>query len=580
MSLGSATGIVLAAVLSAGAPSGSPAAEVLGVVPSDMAACLIVENAAAHFERFRKSHFFDRACQLPFVRQWQQSPDYAKLKAAETLLPALLGIDLATFRDKIVGQCVVLAFRPGPSLDRPGIGILLCRAADDDAISRLFHALGQSAPGRTVRRYPYRGVEIIARTERNERTQHLVRLGLIAAMSDHEPAIRQVIDASLDAKGFGTTPAYSWIRQSLPANCLMRLIVSPRVLDPYFERWSKQAKGPQARVAAFVFGAWKRLRWTALSLSIQDQIEFGWHGALEPAQAGDESQRAVLTAGSDFWKRVSQDALFAVFAHGDFAAIAGLLKSFFADEANDDVRALFGVLSQLLAGYEIERDLLPRLGPQIGLSIEQLAGPAGLSLLLAIQFRDHQPGDSARIPLSSSLEAALRPLLVVVGIEHNKTRKDKWSVTLRTEDGVRIHHLHGSQKLPNWFEPGFAVHGGFILFSTSPTAITLWLRRVPHDADRFANVQQFFANWAPSDFIAHMYLNVSALRNAIRRYHEGLIGIGADAVAQSGRPLPDNLSALLDVLDLFERVVIGRRVEPAGTFHWTLSIFTRPVDRG
>lgn len=558
---------LLALATAVGADSSKPADEILRLVPAEAAACLVVEDLAGHYRRFVGSEVYARISQFAWVQNWRASADYAKLAAVRTVVPALFGVDIEAVSEQILGRCVVLALLPGATPTDPGVGILFCSATDAQLLTRLIGTFTGSSDRDGDNRRSHRGVEYSVRSRPGEKSQFVFQIGSVGVMTDHEASARRVIDASLDGGGFGALPTVAAMRQAIGPGTVMQLVALPRRFDGYLERWAATSQATETRIAGWATECWKRVQWMALSLRITDRVELGWHGMTE--RNGAAKRDPGLERSSAFWNRVPDRSLVAVYMDCDFEALAGSLRRILADESHNDLRNVCDLFSQLIAGYDVWRDVLPRLGPLAGLVVSELADAPGLTLLLAIQFRDAAPAGEQSVPLSWALESAIRPLLVVIGAEHNKSRGDAVRTALRIKEGVRAHVLEGSRHFPNWLQPGFCIHGGFVMFASSPAAMRGWLLRSRVGSEGTPALG-FVEKWMPAEFVPFAYINVTRIVATIRRHEKWLFGQMRTAPADGAAA---KFSALLELAGLLDRIVVGRRIDAAGNLHWTLTLF-------
>lgn len=535
--------------------------KVLQVVPRDVAACMVVEDFAGHYRRIADSAWLARLAQLPVVAQWKESEPYRRLMSFQVLTPLFLGVQFAELRDEVLGRCVVLAYRPGPEPGVGDVGMLLCYVGETEVLDRLFAALVRPANGGAVEKREHRGVEYFRRTQVDGRTNFLLRLGSIGAWCENESAIRSIIDAERES-GLGAEPAIQEALEAIPT-CLVRLLIQPRRLDEHLRRTIRPTNAVERQLAGLVLDNWLKLRWLALSLQVQQDLRIGLHWS-----QGDSNPPAA-DEPSGIWRRVTADDWLVVAGRWDFARLAGWLMTFAAAEENRELRLVASIFSQLLAGYDAERDLVPRLGPNVGLVVSE-SRQVGVRGVLAVQFQDYLAPQAGALPLSVALETALHPLLVIIGVEHNKTRQDTWETTVRVAEGVRIHHLTGARRVPAGFQPGFAVAAGYLVFGTSPEAILAWCKTVAADSSEAATTR--FANEGlPSNFVPWGYVNVSAIvRYGIRERAtvlEHLKGKGGEQVDAGAK-----LDAVLSVAGLVDRILLGAHRGPNGARHVTLRI--------
>src|SRR5947209_12706780 len=96
--------------------SAQPAApeDLLALVPADVGFCVLVRDLRGHAQQWDRTPWIQAVRQLPLVQAIVDSPEARQLAAFEGVLRKQLGVDWPTLRDDILGDAVVIAYRPGP----------------------------------------------------------------------------------------------------------------------------------------------------------------------------------------------------------------------------------------------------------------------------------------------------------------------------------------------------------------------------------------------------------------------------------------------------------------------------------
>src|SRR5262245_47844850 len=96
----------------------APADQLVRLVPENVGFCVVVRDLRSHAEALRQSPFIADFCRSPLGRELLASQELEKVVNVEKELKKLFDVDWAQVRDDILGDAVVLAYRPGPP-DRP-----------------------------------------------------------------------------------------------------------------------------------------------------------------------------------------------------------------------------------------------------------------------------------------------------------------------------------------------------------------------------------------------------------------------------------------------------------------------------
>src|SRR5262245_33700854 len=109
----------------------TPADELLRLVPEDVGFCFVLRDLRGHAAGLLQSPFLEQFRQSPLSAPLRNDPEVAKLTGVDKYLKQFLGLDSTQIRDDILGDALVLAYRPGPP-GRPEEeqGLVLVRARD------------------------------------------------------------------------------------------------------------------------------------------------------------------------------------------------------------------------------------------------------------------------------------------------------------------------------------------------------------------------------------------------------------------------------------------------------------------
>ena len=101
------------------------------LVGADTGVSIEIHGLKQHLNDLPNTEWFRRLTQLPFVRKWQQGPEFAKWQAGKTSLEAMIGQPLDRFASELFGESMLLAIVPSKS-GKPD-ALLLSRAERDDS---------------------------------------------------------------------------------------------------------------------------------------------------------------------------------------------------------------------------------------------------------------------------------------------------------------------------------------------------------------------------------------------------------------------------------------------------------------
>lgn len=542
--------------------------QLLSMVPREMGGCIIVQDLAKNLHRFEGSTLQKRLLDHGAVKRWMDSPQYFALAQVRSLFPLYLGVSMEDFWDKVFGQAVVLAYRPGQNPGQDDVGILLVRATDSIVLDRLVTHLTRPRDGRTIRRFEHRGASFVRREESNGRVEYLFVEDAVAVVAPSEAEIRRAIDAKLDNSSLLTEPTFKEMFAALPSDAVGRFLIRPRAFDASMVKSGAAESAIGRRICDF----WKAANWLGVSLAFDDAMHVGLHVSVDDKKLDSEARQwaSHFTRRSTLWNRVPADCLAAASLPFDSVGLRRLLSDLIPANRRSDWNMVEGMFRQMLMGHDFEKDVLPRLGTELNVLVTSPTVQTPLSVVASLGLAP-APKKSGDVPLSIAIESAAHPLLVLIGVEQNQAWNDTWAAQTRLEGGVRVHYLSGSGVFPAWLQPGFAVTDEAIVLGSGPTAIAQW--NAP--AEKPFSSSPFAASLAkrfPASYDLKAYVNVKGLHDVLRTNRKEWATWIAKIASADASMVEARAEDLVGLTGLVERITFGSYADKEAR-HLVLSVF-------
>jgi len=476
--LAAALAVALLAPLSLRA---APADELLRLVPDDAGFCLVVRDLRGHSKALLGSPFAQRFRESAVGKSLLAQPEWKKLEAVEQQLQKHFGAGWERLRDDVLGDAVVLAYRPGP----PGKpeqeqDLVLVHARDPkllaDLVSRIHEAQKRSGELKGLEARTHKGQTYWQRTEA-KKTNYAYLHGPLLAVSSQEEVLRRAIERHLEPGG--QEPAAARQMRRLGADkALATLWINPRPFEADIAAKAERAKGDEAAVLRNFVRWWKALDAVGLSLNVTDRLELTLTVLARPEQLSPAARRFLAEAGkpSELWQRFPDNALLAAAARIDAAALYELLGDFLTPDSRQSLRnALEQNFGAALGKKDVIRTVLPHLGPDVGLCV--LAPPQDKA------SRERQPpeawfphavlackvGPAGRVDEATLSAAQFYAQLAVFA--HNRHHDDAITIEKERQGDVEVRYLVNDRRFPPGFRPAFALQGGYLTLASSPEAL-------------------------------------------------------------------------------------------------------------
>jgi hypothetical protein len=553
----------------------TPREELLRLVPDSVGFCVVVQDLRSHAAALQNSPFLEQLRQSPFAVKLRKSDDLKKLDHFQSKMKEKLGLDWTKLRDDILGDALVLAYRPGP----PGKpeqeqGVMLLRARDAKVLADLIARINkvQKEEGElkelNERQHNdgvyYRRLEYDKRAERDKPPTFYYVHDAILAVSTQEDMLRQVIDCDRTRSSAVVPEATRRLRELDAERSLFAVWINPRAFDAEMD--AKVAAAPAERAAPVKHFAlyWKALESVVLTLSPAKQdfsLTLGVRARVAELPPAARRLFREAASASDVWRRFPESALLAVGGRIDGASLLDAIGGFLTADARQLLRAALNRQSAALLGEDdFARDVLPSLGPDWGLCITAPAArdkhwlPHGM---LSLRVEVNRGKKTIDRKLTGALDFAAR--LVLFG--HNNQHPEQ-PMTLKTTEvsGQDVRYLSSERGLPSGLQPSYGLLNGYLVLSSSLEGMT-----------RFA--QAPVGAPAADTPVPLLRISLKDWRSYMKERREPIVAFLADKNKLSLDAASQQLDALLAGLQFVERVELRQRVAP-GQVIFTLSVRT------
>ena len=404
-----------------------PADGLFRLVPPDATATLAVEDLRDRTREFLASPVAQGFQQLPAFRAWIDAGRFARFAAARQKIEHALGENVATIRDELLGDAVVLALRVPPS-GRPdeASGLLLVRVANRPLLDRLMHGINEAQlrSGHVARLtvLTRSGVSYWSREYRPDSRKppdfFTVLDDNTLAWSNAEDLIQGVIDRTAgQARSLVDLPMFQQVRRRLPEHAVASLFVAPRFLAQVLAA----AAGPQSpaanRAAALIGRYLGAMQYLGAAVQWRDGLVVDTEEILDPDKLDPWVRRWAARTGEigPGLRRAPASALAMASVHLDFTALLELLRAIVPDRQARRLENLVVALDGILLGHDLQAEILPQMGPGVLAYLDAPDGAAaapGVKLSKVIVTGLGDAGGS-----TAAVENALRTYLAFFALD-------------------------------------------------------------------------------------------------------------------------------------------------------------------
>ncbi len=538
-----------AALTSAPLWAATPRDELLRLAPDDVGLCVLVQDLRGHAAALADSPFLAQFRASVIGKMIGSSQEMRQLTAAEKVLKQHLETDWPQLRDDILGDAVLFGYRPGPP-DHPEQeqGFVILRAPNAPLLEKLINRLNtvqkQAGDLKELEERQHNGVTYYRRVERKQTPYFYYLRGPVLAASAQEAMLQTLIDRDRQAPAAdeAAPPLARQLRELALERSLLVLWLNPRSFEPDLEQKARAAQGAEAAFLANFLVYWKALDGVAFFLTPGDALELGAAVKARTAALPAAARRFLDTASqpSELWGAIPEDALLAVAGRVDFPALIEMICEFLTPGARKSLRDAFERGAWPLGKFS--RDLLPALGPDVGLCI---LAPAAQDktwvprLLWALRV---QPGSGDR-PADQALLDALNVFAGLAVLDWNSKRPGRLTLKTETQDKQEVRSFVNPQ-FPAGLQPTYALKAGYLLLASSPDLVKLFQVQPPRE---------------PAGEVPLLRVSLVTLQNYLKQNHEPLIAFFAEKNHLTKEETAHRLDAFLTGLQFFHGIELTQR---------------------
>ena len=470
--------VVLTALLAAPLRAAAPRDELLRFVPPDIGFCVVLQGLRDTGAALSSSPFMEQFHQSAAGKALQDSKEVHKLLGIEEDLKKNFGIGWDDLRNDILGDAVVFAYRPGKSGEDQGL--MLIRARDGKVLSDLVNRFNKQQMTdhklKEIKELRHKGVVYFARVEEETTTYYHLR-GPVLVFSGQEEMLQRALDLDRDAPPGAEPLLTTWLRELGADRALLAVYLNPRALDA---EYAAKAARPGGEFLKTFLVYWKAIDGMALSLTLDRDatLAVGVRGRAEALPAPAQKLFGELAKPSDLWRQCPDNALLAICARIDFAALVGVLGDFLDP---DNRQKLSQDLNRFLDSENAAKRVLPFVGPDVAL---WLAAPTDATHLIpealfALRTRVVEKGDR----VDEALLDRIKVFAELAKLGFNQRFPDKPLVKDTVTIDKQEVKFFRSEALPVGLRPAFALKDGFLMLAGTPDLVGRFVAPPPSSAE-------------------------------------------------------------------------------------------------
>jgi hypothetical protein len=540
----------LAAPLSAA----TPRTELLRLVPEDVGFCLVIEDLREHGTALVNSPFVKQVLTSTVGSKVIHAEEAQKLSFIDKFLEGTFHLTASQLRDEILGDALVLAYRPGPA-QQPDQeeGLFLIRARNPKLLAELVDRLNeiQKATGdlEILEERAYHGLKYYRRAEKKGANYYYLH-GPVLAVTNQEAMLQQVLELDQKTLAVEEPPVARHLRLLGADKPLAALWVNPRAFEKALEQKAATAAGAEATSLKTLLVYWKALDGIALSVTLQQDfgLTLAVRARLEQLPAPARKFLSTAAQPSELWDCVPKNAMLAMAGRTDVAALVEVFSQFMTEDARNSVQGVVQRSLGVIYGKDILKEILPQLGPDWVLyavapgAEEKSWFPHCLG---AIRLR---PG-AGEVPTTVVVSNSLNSLATMGLFNLNGGHPGPFTLNCAMQDKIEVKYLVNEEQFPPGLQPACALKDGCLVLASAPAAIREFRPAAKHSA------------MPQNATVPLLRLSVREVVQFIKERREAIAASVAKKNHLDAEAVAEGMTNVLTVLDFFDAVEISQRCD-------------------
>ncbi len=537
----------------------NPRAELLRLVPEDVGFCLVLQDLREHGTRLADS---------PLARAFRASPlgrgkEWHGMETLDEFLRKQLGVDAVRLRDEILGDAVVLAYRPGPpGKPQQEQGLILVDARDAKLLEKLVDTINraQQQSGEIKELVPceHQGEKYFRRVQEKGDDFFALRGGKLL-LATKEEMLREALGRFRESRS-EESPLEKQFRTRDQEARLASLWINPRAFDAEMQNNQKNASGKESAFLKNFLRYWQAIDSVLVTIDLDSDVRLSLTLQAHPEAMPAAARKFFETAArpSDLLSRLPEDAFAAAAGRLRIESLFEMIGEFLPAEDNEAFRTGVERTLGAVVGKDFFKDVVPHLGPACALCI---APPPSSDknwfphVFVALGLGESGQRDAAvEDGLLDVLDFAVGALVV----SHNQEHNTKISIRSAIQDKVKVKYLVGDQVFPPGFRPAYSMLPGYLTFGSSPDALERCRTCLAGKAP-------------PRDNQPLLWISVKHIRAFLKDRRDAV----TEYLAQKDRIEPkeaqERLDGLLNLLEMVDRIELSQQIRP-GTLNVTLRV--------
>jgi hypothetical protein len=523
--------------------------DLLSLLPDDFAVCVVMRDLRGHSARWEQSAWLKTFRSSAVGKSFLDAPEMKQFEHLQSEMKKHLDLDWETLRDDILGDTLILAYRPGPK-NKPDDerGLILLHLRKPDRLIKVIDRLNEAqikSEKMKLTSHEYKGQTYHCRTE-GGKTQFYIVKDSLAAIASKEDVLRSFLDRPTQDKD---SPWPSRFERAGAKSAFLTMCVNPRMLDAEILQNNKKDDP--------LPGYWRALEAIFVTLTIQEEAELRIIIQANADNLPDWAKGAFIqtTSSSTLWERFPERSILTIASRTDFSGAGNALKLLMPEKDRKKVLGDWQAGLGAILRLDPFKDILPNIGPDWGVCI--LPARDAKHLPQAIFALAVKPGSKDQA-VDQMLFKGVELFAGIAVLEYNKNNPDS-IIRLQTvpQDKIEVKFLANDKLFPPGFQPACALKDGFLLFATSPEAIASFRLQTPKTEER------------KDTPLAR--ISAPELAKLLEQRRDHILTSLTDRQQMSAKDARKNLEDVIGLLGLFDRLTLSQH-GGGGQASWSIRL--------